>query len=355
MITILFFTGTATAFAQLVQEKIIYIIDSVPLLSEPDEVYGDIRPGDIQQMTIITNKDSIRMLGFENADKLAYIQTIAYLNRPDSLRSLPDIRRMEMKNEIWYDKGATTPYSGPFADYYINGKPRGKGFLQNGQLEGRRVMYFTDGKLELVRHYAAGIREGEEREYHPNGQLMQQGMFSKGKKTGLWQFWYSSGKLKLAIQFKQDEPRPDKDQKKTYDAFEKGLALAKQRELEAAIRQFTKAIESNDGHADIYYHRGTAYLNILEFDKAISDFDHAIELEPLYHQALAFRGMARIRKHELGGARRLAGNSEVSVLTGKKTPLPEDIRALVCADLRKSIALGNTYDPVQEAAAEYCK
>lgn len=342
--------------SQSAPERMVYVIDSIPFFEPPDNSLGELLESDIEQLVIISHPDSIKALGYQDVDKLAFIQTKAYLKRADSLRAVPNIWRMQMKGDIWYDQHVETPYSGPFAEYYLNGTPKGTGFLHEGQLDGRRVMYYPDGKISLIRHYKNGIADGEELSYHRNGQLRLLGILQKGEKTGLWQDWYSNGQLKKAVEFKKDKPQPDKVQQKMFAPFNKGLALAKAGDLDAAIRQFTKAIENNDSYSDFYYHRGTAYLNKLEYDNAIKDFDHAIELEPFYHQALAFRGMARIRKHELGSTRKLSGNSEVTVLAGSaEGPMPDETKSLVCRDLLRAIEFGNSYQPVLTAFDKYCR
>jgi Tfp pilus assembly protein PilF len=41
--------------------------------------------------------------------------------------------------------------------------------------------------------------------------------------------------------------------------------------------------------------RGRAYLEICEYDRAITDFSKAIEIEPEYERAYVFRGIAYLK------------------------------------------------------------
>jgi tetratricopeptide (TPR) repeat protein len=51
-------------------------------------------------------------------------------------------------------------------------------------------------------------------------------------------------------------------------------------QYDKAISDYTKAIELNPKHADTYYSRGLAYNKMGQYDKAISDYTKAIELNP---------------------------------------------------------------------------
>jgi tetratricopeptide (TPR) repeat protein len=50
-------------------------------------------------------------------------------------------------------------------------------------------------------------------------------------------------------------------------------------QYDKAISDYTKAIELNPKHADIYYSRGLAHNKMGQYDKAISDFTEAIKLK----------------------------------------------------------------------------
>ena len=47
----------------------------------------------------------------------------------------------------------------------------------------------------------------------------------------------------------------------------------------SAINDFTKAIQCNSCYGDAYYNRGSVYINLNEYDKAIDDFTNAIKYE----------------------------------------------------------------------------
>jgi tetratricopeptide (TPR) repeat protein len=52
------------------------------------------------------------------------------------------------------------------------------------------------------------------------------------------------------------------------------------REYELAVQNCTQALRDGGDDAELYSNRGSAYLMLEEIDRAISDFDRPIQLEP---------------------------------------------------------------------------
>jgi uncharacterized caspase-like protein len=61
---------------------------------------------------------------------------------------------------------------------------------------------------------------------------------------------------------------------------------------EKAISEFTKAINLDLLHADAYYWRGMSYYSLQDYDKAIEDFDLAIQIKPDSPETYYWRGNA---------------------------------------------------------------
>src|SRR3954464_2389397 len=59
---------------------------------------------------------------------------------------------------------------------------------------------------------------------------------------------------------------------------DKGIELAQQKQYDAAILEFTKAIEENPKDVRNYTNRGTAYRASGKIPEAINDFSKAIEV-----------------------------------------------------------------------------
>ena len=62
--------------------------------------------------------------------------------------------------------------------------------------------------------------------------------------------------------------------------LERGRTLLAQGQLERAIEEFDQAIELDSDEVEVYAARGFAYVALGEFEPGIADYDTAIELEP---------------------------------------------------------------------------
>jgi len=80
----------------------------------------------------------------------------------------------------------------------------------------------------------------------------------------------------------------------------RGNAYAELNEHERAIKDFDKAIELNPDDAETYYNRGVAYAKLNKYEQAIKDYEKAIELNPDDAKAYYNRGLAyaELNKYE---------------------------------------------------------
>ena len=346
-----------TCFAQDVKkpENIVYIVDSVPIIKDPDENSGTLKNDDIDHLQVITDTVKIKSLGYAPADKVIYITTKEFAKRPEDVKKIPTTKLMERKDGVWYLKDSATPYTGKFIDYYLNGKEQGDGTLKNGLVNGTRTLYYENGNKDYFRNFIDGIAQGSSEEYFPNGKIKQKGSFKDGKDDGLWIEYYSTGAVKRQTNFVNLIPDMTKDEKKLYDLQGDAEGLMQNEDYKGAIKKLNEAEKLNANYADVYFYRGTAKLDNLDFDNAITDFDKAIELEPLYMEALANRAFARIRKYEFKNSRTLSKNDDVTILATKdKADIPADEKAKICSDLEKSVELGDNKDMILDAIKTYC-
>ena len=365
------------SFSQQTQPNVIYIVDSIPVIEDLEEG-NEISEVDISDVTVVKNKDTLKLLGLEKFDGAIYVFTKAYRIRPAELLQIPSTKLMERKNDIWLFHG--TPYSGKFIDYYYSGRKQGEGILQNGKLEGIRTMFYHNGNIVLERYYAGGIENGIEKEYYEDGSLKQKGGFVNGKENGIWEMYFPNGQLKqqstfingnmegetkvyystgkiLAIEVtKNGKTIPDKNLEKINQVMNKGHENNKEGDYKNAIKSYSKAIEIDSTYAEAYFSRGTLKLNDFKFDEAIVDFDKALKLEPYLEYALSNRAFARIRKYQYASGKPLVKNSDVTVMASKDVPeIPESELNIICNDLKQAILLGDKGKMIMEAVAEFCK
>lgn len=371
-----FFLLSMHSIGQGISENVIYIVDSVPVIEDPEEG-NEIIETDIADVTVIKSKDTLRLLGYEKFDGAIFIFTKEYRKRTQELKQIPSSKQMERKNGVWYFRG--NPYSGKFIDYYYNGRKQGEGVFQNGKAEGHRTMYHQNGQLSMERFYRQGIENGLEKEYYESGTLKQKGEFVNGKEEGIWEMYFPNGQVKQRSSFKNGQMDgettvfystgkvlavevtkngktiPDKRLEKVNQAMIKGHASNKEGDNKTAIKNYSKAIEFDTSNAEAYFARGTVKLNDFRFDEAINDFDKALTFEPYFERALSNRAFARIRKYQFGSSRKLSESNGVTVLASKDNPgIPENELNIICDDLKKAISLGDNGKMIMEAVREFC-
>ncbi len=78
--------------------------------------------------------------------------------------------------------------------------------------------------------------------------------------------------------------------------FESGNVHFKKGEYDRAIADYNRALDINSRHTDAYYHRGYIYHLKGEYDKALSDYNHAIEINAKYSQVYHNRGNIYLTK-----------------------------------------------------------
>ena len=85
----------------------------------------------------------------------------------------------------------------------------------------------------------------------------------------------------------------DGNKNKAIASHNRGFAYGELKQYDKAIADFDKAIELNpeDVHVD-YRNRGVAYRKLKQYDKAIADYDKAIELNPKDADTYHNRGFA---------------------------------------------------------------
>jgi tetratricopeptide (TPR) repeat protein len=85
-----------------------------------------------------------------------------------------------------------------------------------------------------------------------------------------------------------------------YDS--RGFSYSRKNELDRAIVDYDKAIEINPKYANAYNNRGIAFGNKGEVDRAIADYSKALEIDPKFAWPYNNRGNAYVKKGELDRA-----------------------------------------------------
>lgn len=84
------------------------------------------------------------------------------------------------------------------------------------------------------------------------------------------------------------------------DCYAQGDALARQNRYSEALAQFDRAIELQPMYHEAWVFRGVVLIHLERYQEALASCDRAIKLRPTYTEAWIFRGAAL---HQLGDYR----------------------------------------------------
>lgn len=353
----------AGANGQTAPERTLYIIDSIPILQDPEE-WNVITSEDISDSRELKDKDSLVLLGWTDMDKIVYVFTKEYRARPDSLKRIPGLRNMKVLQGVWTLNGR--PYSGTYIDYYNRGTIQNRGTLVDGLLHGEVRVYFKNGNIKQIANYQKGLLHGTWQEYYPNGALVQRRQLAndevvfqgssyyitgqlqdtmKRKKATAFDtsiVYYSSGKIKQQRLVQYGVMVPDERQYTV--AYQTATFYTKLQagSLREANKAMLRIIKADSASNDTHFKEGLLMMVERRFDRAVASFGRALQIEPLMLEALVHRAMARMYQYRPSDATK--GNAKSSTTLAPLTVadmerVPQAERGLICQDLRAAKAL----------------
>jgi hypothetical protein len=95
--SILLFTSSI-AFCQDQVEGTLFIVDSIPIFEDPKEGSETLNENEIDRIEVITDKQEIENTSYGKYDKLIFVFTKEYKNRPDSIRRIPSTVLLKNKS-----------------------------------------------------------------------------------------------------------------------------------------------------------------------------------------------------------------------------------------------------------------
>jgi tetratricopeptide (TPR) repeat protein len=105
-------------------------------------------------------------------------------------------------------------------------------------------------------------------------------------------------KVKEILAVERQEPTPTEAEITAERLFVEALRMQKNKSYDRAITLYSQAIELNPTYAKIYYNRGLAYYKHGDLDKAIQDYTKTLELDSQYAKPYVNRGVAFSKKGE---------------------------------------------------------
>ena len=361
---------------QFLHNRSLVIVDSF-LVAEPEE---QVTSSDIAAINVITNRDSLQRLGWEQVDTVTYIFTKAYRNRPDSIKRIPTRKQMDLKlGRLFLND---TLYSGRYIDYYSNGQAESEGTLWKGKLNGEQTVYFKNGNKRSVTNYKNGMREGICNDYYKNGALMQTRLYKEDRQEKAVTMYFINGQEKEAIR-----PRKATGYDTSISYYSNGnikaLALTKKGwfhsgkkqdkldyyrtmfyqglykgDLKSANTYFYEIWLLDSTSIDTRFEEGLLLYNEFRFALAIAAFDKALQIEPFMMEALTYRALARIKENKYAHIKITDRNRDTPLYAEDMSRLPHDEQVQICHDLllADTIDAGDYYvkNQVPEAILTYC-
>jgi antitoxin component YwqK of YwqJK toxin-antitoxin module len=136
--------------------------------------------------------------------------------------------------------------------------------IKNGKKDGLWAQWSQDGEKTIELVYKDDKKwNGKWTEWYSNGQKRIEGTYKDGIKTGYWLSWDSLGVFHSAS-----------------DWFDKGYNAYDNKEYDKAISFYLRAIELDPDNAGSYNNLGVAYKAQGNITKAIPLYEKSIELDP---------------------------------------------------------------------------
>jgi tetratricopeptide (TPR) repeat protein len=140
--------------------------------------------------------------------------------------------------------------------------------------EFNRIRHYLNGKLAMLPNYS-WVKVNAEFFDEAMARLVQRYLIAPRESAK----YMPEEPTRLPSQrYNYELPTPAQLKSERY--FESGFRKLEDIEYEAAIQDFTDAVEQNALFAEAFYQRGRAYAGLGDTPKAIEDWEQAIELEP---------------------------------------------------------------------------
>ncbi len=332
-----FFSVYTSTFGQVSNGKTMFVVDSIPVINDPG-YFNEILQEDIACISVIKNRDSLKILGLAQFDSVTYIFTKEYHNRPDSIKRIPSRKQMEIRNDTCFFHGI--PYNGQFIDYYYNGRKQCEGTYFNGGWIAGFESYYRNGHLFRKTSFINYENNFSDSLYYLNGALYNTAINVKdrnGKRYSIYKLYYINGQVASIVTYKNGTQKGERFLDTGFHYNSSGRLIEKyyvdsvNRKMVSSIgdinmfmaKWFTnfekknyreakiycsKAIKLDNTYADAYMKRGRVELAELNYKTAIADFDKALEFEPFLLEATFYRAYARVRKNEFETIKKLTND-----------------------------------------------
>ena len=106
------------------------------------------------------------------------------------------------KDREFYKNGIA---EGKWLSFYLNGKIKSIENWENGQLNGKYILYNEEGYRIFQTYYLKGKDHGLFKLYHENGTPHIVGSFYNGQATGIWNYYNEKGTLTGKLNYNKQQ------------------------------------------------------------------------------------------------------------------------------------------------------
>jgi protein O-mannosyl-transferase len=145
-----------------------------------------------------------------------------------------------------------------------------------------------------------------------------------------------------------------------YAYYNRGFFFVNEKKYDRALEDFNKAIELKPNYTDAYLNRGFVFMDEKRYDRALEDFNKAIELKPNYAKAYYNRGNVfwDEKKYDraiedYSKAIELNPNYSEAYVNRGLAEFYFGKKDTACIDLKQAASLG--YQPALDALSQICK
>ena len=82
---------------------------------------------------------------------------------------------------------------GVYRSYDMQGNLKESSYYENGLLHGKRNLFFSDGRQEVIETYVNGDFEGPYVMYYESGNKFEEGIFEANQRIGIWKYYWDRG------------------------------------------------------------------------------------------------------------------------------------------------------------------
>ncbi|MEO7767746.1 MAG: hypothetical protein ABIS01_09980, partial [Ferruginibacter sp.] len=131
-------------------------------------------------------------------------------------------------------------------------------------------------------------------------------------------------------------------------------------DLKEANKYCSKMFRIDSTSSDAHFTKGILMFKEDRFEESINEFDKALIMEPLMRESFAYRGVARLKKHQFTNVKIPAKDNKV-ILSDLEVmiSLPNDEQEKICSDFQQAEFLDfseyYTKKIIPEIVSNYCQ